>query len=103
MSPISLKEWNEGRTEETLETRILKFLQQNKDKAFSLYEIAKAIGEFQPVDKLSINSLLNILLNALRINDVERALRALIMEGKVEVKYIKIASGCYEKYYRASG
>lgn len=103
MSPISLKEWNEGRTEETLETRILKFLQQNKDKAFSSYEIAEAIGELQPADKLSINSLLNILLNALRINDVERALRALIMEGKVKVKYIKIASGCYEKYYRASG
>ena len=100
--PIGSDEWKEGRTQDTTETRILNFLQSNKEKAFTEYEIIEEINPLIPwaltEDWKTISK--KFLVNFFKAYPINQALERLMEEGKVEAKEIETSEG-KKTYYKA--
>lgn len=93
--PISKDEWNAGRKLETPESRVLLFLRNKREQAFTLGEIARGIGyatEWQDVWGF-IGTVANLW-------EVQNAVSMLIKEGTVKAKVVKKAIG-EDTYYMA--
>ena len=76
--PISNEEWDSGRTSDTLEGQVLKFLKENM-KAVSFWEIVSGLGYG---NELSVK---NIIANFA----IQNALNSLVKEGNVTARTIK--------------
>ena len=81
--PITKDEWNSGRTGDTLESRIVTFLTNNRSKAYNVSEITAYLYPMQ------YQSFADIVLDVLNNFNVREALRTLCKEGKVSVKSVK--------------
>lgn len=93
--PVDKNEWDAGRKWETLEARILKFLRDNRDKAFNDMEILSGVGY-----RTSTENIWTIIVGWARISTVQSALKALVKEGTVKAKIINEAIG-ETTYYMA--
>lgn len=101
--PIDKQEWDEGRVKETLESRILTFLQKNKPKAYSKQEILQSFQRtpnWEPSDDLGDKIWKGIIAWG-AVSSVENALENLIQEGKVEKRTIQ-QEITENEYYRAT-
>ena len=87
--PLSNEEWDSGRTADTLEGRILKFLRMNL-KPFSLGEIINGLG---------YSNDLNVK-NIVETFAIQNALDKLVKEGNVTARTIKQQIG-EQVYYKA--
>ena len=87
--PISNEEWDSGRTADTLEGQILKFLKGNM-KPFSLEEIISGLG---------YSSELNVK-NIVATFAIQNAVDSLVKEGNVTARTIKQQIG-EQVYYKA--
>jgi hypothetical protein len=87
--PISNEEWDSGRTADTLESQILKFLKVNL-KPFSLGEIVIGLGYS---NDLSVK-------NFVATFAIQNALDKLVKEGNVTARTIKQQMG-EQVYYKA--
>lgn len=87
--PISNEEWDSGRTADTLESQILKFLKGNM-KPFALGEIVSGLG---------YSNDLNVK-NLVASFTIQNALDKLVKEGNVTARTIKQQIG-EQVYYKA--
>ena len=85
--PISKEEWDEGRTVETLESRILSFLRE-KRQGYTLAEIIDAVGY-----RVEIKDFWGFIGHAAASFSVNSALETLMKEGSVEAKVVKTRRG----------
>lgn len=92
--PIDKDEWDAGRKWETLETRILTFLQNNPDKGFTANEIYESLGYRHGTDFLGFIGGLAM------FGTIQHALDTLVKEGSVRAKIVKQEIG-EDTYYRA--
>ena len=90
--PISIDEWERGRTSTTLESRIESFLTRNNEQAFTLAEIASNMYAIR------FDSTKDVLDAFLLFFNIGGALRILIGEGKVKARLIRVPNG-EEMYY----
>ena len=87
--PISNEEWDSGRTADTIEGQILKFLKVNM-KPFSLWEIISGLGYG---NDLTVKNLVATF-------DIQNALDRLVKEGNVTARIVKQPIGELV-YYKA--
>lgn len=102
--PIDEDEWEEGRSAEAIEYKILDFLRKNKPKAYSFDELRGRFGKSKDLETVDredffqgLNQVMMDIADTIKIND---ALDQLIEEGKVERREIEQDIGT-ETYYRA--
>jgi hypothetical protein len=81
--PVGKDKWNDGRTWETLQLRILNFLKNNRDSGFSDEEIYNGLGYKTTKDFWDVMAKIA---NLLAINN---ALEALVKEGSIKAKIVK--------------
>jgi hypothetical protein len=91
---ISNEEWNAGRTNTTIEARIVAFLKQN-NKPFTFWGIISGLGYNTNIK--DFGTLLHGILDA---SIVQNALDKLVREGKVTSRIIQQPNGT-ETYYKA--
>ena len=91
--PISRDEWNSGRTWETDEAKILRFLDEHKDSAFTDVEIFTGVGYQVPNDNLLVFGMSVIVFSNFR-----GKLVLLAKEGKIRARTVKKPIG-EETYY----
>lgn len=92
--PVHKDEWDAGRKWETLEARILTFLQNNPDKGFTANEIYDGLGYRHGTDFFGFIGGLATL------GTIQNALETLVKEGSVRAKIVKQKIG-EDTYYRA--
>ncbi|MFW9992551.1 MAG: hypothetical protein ACFFD4_10940 [Candidatus Odinarchaeota archaeon] len=94
--PITKDQWAEGRTEEPLEDRIMKFMQTKPDLAYTVEEI------MEELDLLTLrheNKDMQRLEYLVARQNVWNALSFLAARNLIESKSIMTGKG-FEKYYR---
>jgi hypothetical protein len=94
--PIGKDEWEQGRTWETTEGKVLLFLTKNPDKAFSLSEIVSGIGKVS-----TVGGAWSFVADFFSLWVVQDALTTLIDEGRVKARVIERETG-EETYYMAA-
>ena len=85
--PVGKDEWNAGRKWETLEVRVLAFLNTNRDKGFSTDEIHDGLGY------KSGSGFWDILARIANILTIQNALETLVKAGSVKAKIVKETVG----------
>jgi len=85
--PIDADEWNKGRTDDQLKSKIESFLRKNEGQAFSAGEIINHLYQFKGEGWASF------LLNLGSIFVVRNALKDLIKEETVKSKIIETPRG----------
>ena len=93
--PISIDEWERGRTASTLESRLEAFLTQNRGQAFTLAELANCLYNIR------FDSSKEVVESFLSYFSIGEALKVLMREGKVQSKLIRESSG-EAVYYAAT-
>ncbi len=89
---IDKVEWGKGRTEETLESKVEKFLSNHKDNAYTASEISNSLYNIQ------VNDLGSFVMGFLTLSAVDTALKNLIREGTVKAKVVKQSNGTNTYY-----
>ena len=92
--PVDKDEWDAGRKWETLEARILTFLENNPDKGFTANEIYQGLGYRYGTDFWGFIG------GVAMLSTIQNALETLVKEGSVKAKIVKQKIG-EETYYRA--
>ena len=92
--PISNNEWDVGRTNNTLEARIIKFLKEN-NKPFTALEIMSGLGYNKNVKDFG-----TLLHGVLDMVTVQNAIDKLVREKSVESRVIQQPNGT-DTYYKA--
>jgi len=91
--PISNDEWNKGRTDDHLKSRIESFLRENKGEAFSVGEIINHLYQFKGEVWASF------LLGIGSAFVIRNELKNLIEEDTVKSKIIENKDGSSDEYY----
>lgn len=81
--PITIEEWRKGRTSATLESRLEEFLFQNKEKAFTLAELANNMYA------IKFDNPKEVMESFLSYFNVGEALKGLMKEGKVRSRLVR--------------
>lgn len=101
--PIGEDEWERGRTRHTLESQIEKFLEQERPKAFTPWEVVNALGLQPPEREIDdfMDGMQAFSEAAVAYLPVERALENLVESGRIEKKHIEQKTGTMP-YYKAT-
>ena len=78
-----MDEWKEGRTAGTLESKLETFLSQNRDKAFTLAELANSMYT------IKFDTPKDVMGSFVSYFNIGEALRVLIKEGKAQSRLIR--------------
>lgn len=92
--PVDKEEWEAGRTWETMEGKIVKFLKENRDKGFTQAEIFNGLGGYHRT-----GTGWDILGSWAVMMSIGTALENLVKGGVVRAKIIKKDIG-EDTYYR---
>ena len=93
--PIDEEEWNEGKLPSRLKPEIISYLKDNKSSAYTDIEILEYIQNFE-------NESWGGFLNALgSLFPVQKAIKELVDEGKIESKMIESEGSGSLRYYKA--
>lgn len=88
--PISRDDLERGRTVDSLTDRILEFLQQSPENAFTAEEIAVAI---EHVGEVAAPGLIPMMQRGLAIGQVQNILSSLARDGVVVSRLVEMSNG----------
>lgn len=97
--PLTNSEWNDGRTNNTIEARIMSYLRTHSDTAFTAGEIAAGIGKSKDVSDLVVAAVA-VAFKFPIPDEVRTALDKLVKAGDVEKKEIHTGQYTKETFYR---
>jgi hypothetical protein len=95
--PISKNDFEQGRTPDTDEAVILRFLDVDREKAFEAVEIVKGINGIPKIDSWESGVLV-----FLGLFQMQRALNNLLKEGKIQANTVTDKYGLQKIYYKSS-